>query len=1051
MKAYGQISLSVINDGKPGASGTPALNVSVGNESQNIPCNNDGLVLKGFTIEIPYVAYIGFDRANCTASVGTLPNGIVLNSISDSTDDKEGVISLNVLENSDLGGKDILSGKIVLTFTLNEKKFIKYFNWTKTKDGQNVRFYSLESSTLILSRTSDDKLVPESITFSSFYKDGSSTEKNIYNGRFVIGESIDGTTFLNKYISSQDENTKIYTPSSIDIKMIKCTLFASGGTLSELDSQTVTVLLDNIDLLPEITQIKTSISELSLKVDKNTLEITQKASKTDIETAINNYDGSTMKTVRDQLAEQKLSLNSITNTISDVKTTLDKKADGSTVQALSEQVSKTEQNLDGFKTEVSKNYVSHSELNNLDLGASNLLVGTQFWDNSFDNKTKDPIKEVDFSYIRCFESDLYTLKKFNVLNFKKISISFDARSPETGNAEWIIEFYQGSLLKERKFYPISFSDIDKWLRFYSVIDISTNIDNIVIKFTGERNTVNYVDYRKLKIISGIGDNYWSPSVDDLENRFSRNEAQITVNADAIKNKIWSSDIQREISNIEIGAVNLILDSGDYKKGENVQWISLTSDDWKIETLNNSLKITKLTSSESAWLLIPLVQTLENNKPYTFTSVLKSNKSKDITIYLVDATSENQSIIANESFGKINVNTTYGNVKLTHTIIRSGFDFIALKGNDFSLNDYLEFENIMLEQGSIASDWRENDTEIKLKLDSRIEKVNETVQNLDGTLSTVSKKVDTAVQSEEMDKYLQGLVGNDELKQQLEDLKNTFNKNFVTQSQLNQTAGSINASIQMAGGYNLIKNSIGLGITKNNTMTNWNYINPTNIKVYSVQGSSFSIYGGESEIVIESLNTTGGSFYQDITTTPGITYTIAMHINPSNISNVKLKIIDVTSNKTISSNLFSEASDLKINNYNYFYAPIKAQGNITRIQFEVIGSATLHIAGLRLVIGNNPLQWTLSSGESYSANVRMDVEGITVYHRDDTSSFTRMSPDEFAIYANNDRVAWAAEDEFHMKKAVIEDSISLGNILMQTVKNTSLPKNRRGVLFISQSI
>ena len=228
MKAYGQISLSVINDGKPGASGTPALNVSVGNESQNIPCNNDGLVLKGFTIEIPYVAYIGFDRANCTASVGTLPNGIVLNSISDATNDKEGVISLNVLENSDLGGKDILSGKIVLTFTLNEKKFIKYFNWTKTKDGQNVRFYSLESSTLILSRTSDDKLVPESITFSSFYKDGSSTEKNIYNGRFIIGESIDGTTFLNKYISSQDENIKIYTPSSIDIKMIKCTLFASG-------------------------------------------------------------------------------------------------------------------------------------------------------------------------------------------------------------------------------------------------------------------------------------------------------------------------------------------------------------------------------------------------------------------------------------------------------------------------------------------------------------------------------------------------------------------------------------------------------------------------------------------------------------------------------------------------------------------------------------------------------------------------------------------------------------------------------------------------------
>ena len=39
MKAYGQITITYVSDGKPGE---PSLNISIANENQNIPCTSDG-------------------------------------------------------------------------------------------------------------------------------------------------------------------------------------------------------------------------------------------------------------------------------------------------------------------------------------------------------------------------------------------------------------------------------------------------------------------------------------------------------------------------------------------------------------------------------------------------------------------------------------------------------------------------------------------------------------------------------------------------------------------------------------------------------------------------------------------------------------------------------------------------------------------------------------------------------------------------------------------------------------------------------------------------
>lgn len=245
MKAFGQITLSVVNDGEQGLPGTPAINVVIANEAQSIPCTNSGIVSKQLLLEIPFSGYEGFDKVACEVSVGLLPPGMSHTS-ENATPDKDGLVTLNISENSDLGGSEILNGTIPLTFTIKGNKITKQFSWTKTKDGaagSAARIYSIEPSTLIVKKMVGDKFSPDSITFSSFYKDGNSVSVHSYSGRFIVERSTNGTSFDVVYSSSRDETQTVYQLKKDDVA-IRATLCASGGITRKLDSQTVAVLND---------------------------------------------------------------------------------------------------------------------------------------------------------------------------------------------------------------------------------------------------------------------------------------------------------------------------------------------------------------------------------------------------------------------------------------------------------------------------------------------------------------------------------------------------------------------------------------------------------------------------------------------------------------------------------------------------------------------------------------------------------------------------------------------------------------------------------------
>lgn len=353
---FKDVMWNLSKQGEDGEQGQPALSLIIGNEMQNIPCTNDGIVLDNVLINIPFTAHKGFNMVSCTATVGLLPNGMTLGTNTSSTEKDSGLIVLNVAKGSELGGKQILTGDIEITFTIDGTNFKKIFSWSKTKDGGLSTVYTIEPSSYVMAKNFDDTLSPSSITFKAFYQENG-ISRTSYLGRFIIEETENGITYTNKYLSSTDESEIVYAPSSSSISSIRCSIYESGSVTKLLDRQSITILKDIDNLKPEITEIKTSISGVDSKVDAVNKSITNKVWNSDITTAINNYDGSTVKIIRDQVAEQKVELGKITNKVSDVESTF---SDG--LQTLTEKVSKVEQTAEGFQQTVEKNYATKTEL-----------------------------------------------------------------------------------------------------------------------------------------------------------------------------------------------------------------------------------------------------------------------------------------------------------------------------------------------------------------------------------------------------------------------------------------------------------------------------------------------------------------------------------------------------------------------------------------------------------------------------------------------------------------------------------------------------------------
>lgn len=347
-----EITWSLAKAGATGEQGNPgesAINVSIGNESQHIPCTYDGYVLDDMLIEISFTGYYGLSKTDCNVTVGTLPSGMTLGSIQNCTTTDNGKVILNIAKNATLGTASTLTGNVVLTFTINGKTLTKNFTWTKSKDGGLSYIYTIEPSAYVINKTYDDVLSPASITFSAFYQKNGDNRKS-YNGLFIIEESLMGSDFKSTYLSSKNESSIIYTPTSNKVKSIRCTLCQADKISTVLDRQTIVVLSDE-KIKDALTSVTTKIDGVSSKVDGIDKKITNKVWQTDITTAVNNYDGTTIKSIRDQVSSQETKIGEITSEVSDVQTTIQDNQ-----VSVQKDIASIKQDMTGFKQTVESTY-----------------------------------------------------------------------------------------------------------------------------------------------------------------------------------------------------------------------------------------------------------------------------------------------------------------------------------------------------------------------------------------------------------------------------------------------------------------------------------------------------------------------------------------------------------------------------------------------------------------------------------------------------------------------------------------------------------------------
>lgn len=143
----------------------------------------------------------------------------------------------------------------------------------KGDPGTPGRTYFIELSSRVLKRSKDNTIAPNFFTIKGFYRDGNSTTRVAYNGRFTIEETNDGNTWKRVYTSPADESSvthSLYTAIATgtgtnsvigdgkgnaigfprDTIAVRCTMYASGGTTTALDVQDCAILVD-VDALTQ--------------------------------------------------------------------------------------------------------------------------------------------------------------------------------------------------------------------------------------------------------------------------------------------------------------------------------------------------------------------------------------------------------------------------------------------------------------------------------------------------------------------------------------------------------------------------------------------------------------------------------------------------------------------------------------------------------------------------------------------------------------------------------------------------------------------------------
>lgn len=224
------------------------------------------------------------------------------------------------------------------------------------------------------------------------WTDNATRKKHIGDVCYVVNPTSTADGYCYRFTNVGTEDNPSYTWSLIkdsDVTKALQEIIDINGELTGIKRFDSEISAWKVDTDSELSSLKTRTMNLEIDIGtkvsssvfnelKQTVDENSASIMTLSKTVSKKADGSTVETLTNTVNDVKQTADSNSLSISSMQTEIGKKADGSTVTELSTKTSKLEQNLDGFKTEVSKTYTTKTEFDDLSIGGRNLLLNSNF-------------------------------------------------------------------------------------------------------------------------------------------------------------------------------------------------------------------------------------------------------------------------------------------------------------------------------------------------------------------------------------------------------------------------------------------------------------------------------------------------------------------------------------------------------------------------------------------------------------------------------------------------------------------------------------------------
>lgn len=355
-------------------------------------------------------------------------------------------------------------------------------------------------------------------------------------------------------------------------------------------NQTLDVAFES--MTTDIEELQNGVSSQGTQISAIQGQIAAKIWQQDISTAVNEVNETTdnLSTQYEEIVQE---VDGLTATVASHDSEISKKADSSTVTEVSDKVASMETDLSGFKTTVSETYATKTEVDNINVGGSNLILNSSFenngdsWNVNTGSMTTYSYNKDDFGGTNSFEWSVTNRTSNGWVGLSQhIPIDKFKAGGKFILSGWAYVFtdvsIDGNISVEIKRVTTDGSHIgfgtanlhdsslprDEWFYFekeYNFVVEDTE-KYYVYPWIGMNG---HIKIAQLKLEAGTMATDWTPAPEDLAtsaevsgltDRVSSAETIISQNSKEINLRATKTELTSAIDNIAIGGRNLIRDS-----------------------------------------------------------------------------------------------------------------------------------------------------------------------------------------------------------------------------------------------------------------------------------------------------------------------------------------------------------------------------------------------------------------------------------------------------------------------------------------------------------